>query len=186
MAKQLQCKQCGRKFKPIHPKQVDCSEICLCNRFDTLVRKSRKIARLYALTMGYRSMAEVRFASRMRDANIKFKYEAKTFEYRYDIQKYIVDFSISDNIHLEFKGKLDVQARRKMLAVKKCNPTADIRLVFEKPNNKLYKGSKTTYWEWAEKHGFPWYDCMKDMDKIRKDLNDARKKSKRPKKAIRI
>lgn len=33
---------------------------------------------------------------------------------------------------------------------------ADIRLVFSRPNNRLSKSSKTTYAQWAVKHGFPW------------------------------
>lgn len=55
--------------------------------------------------------------------------------------------------YLETKGKLDTDTRRKMLAVKKCNPTLDVRLVFQR-DNPLYKGSKTKYSEWAELNGF--------------------------------
>jgi hypothetical protein len=43
-----------------------------------------------------------------------------------------------------------------MLAVKECNPELDIRMVFQRPFNKLYKGSKSTYAMWCEKHGIPW------------------------------
>jgi len=43
-----------------------------------------------------------------------------------------------------------------MKAVKAANPDLDIRFVFQTPYNKIYKGSKTTYAKWADKHGFPW------------------------------
>ena len=36
-------------------------------------------------------------------------------------------------------------------AIKTC---LDLRFVFQNQNNKLFKGSKTTYAQWAEKHGF--------------------------------
>jgi hypothetical protein len=43
-----------------------------------------------------------------------------------------------------------------MRAVKAANPDLDVRFVFQTPYNKIYKGSKTTYAKWAEKHGFLW------------------------------
>jgi len=43
-----------------------------------------------------------------------------------------------------------------MKAVKKQWPKMDIRFVFQNANNKLNKRSKTTYAQWADKHGFPW------------------------------
>ena len=43
-----------------------------------------------------------------------------------------------------------------MLAVKECNPDLDIRMIFQRPFNKIYKGSKTTYAMWCEKHDILW------------------------------
>jgi hypothetical protein len=57
---------------------------------------------------------------------------------------------------LETKGHLSEEDRRKMRAVKAANPDLDVRFVFQTPYNKIYKGSKTTYAKWAEKHGFLW------------------------------
>jgi hypothetical protein len=168
------CKNCGKKFKPKIEKQEDCREICLVNRFDKLTRKTRKIARIFAGTMGYRSMSEVRFASRLIDAKLPFKYEADILKYQLKPQKYTPDFTLKSKrkkkkIFLEYKGRLDGPTRKKMLAVKKSNPDIDLRIVFEKPNGKLYKNSETRYWEWAEKNGFIWYG-MKDIKQIKKDL----------------
>ena len=167
------CKQCGKMYKPILEKQEDCSELCLANRFDRYVRKSRKLAKIFAATMGYRSMSEVRFASKLRDQGVKFEYEKHKFKYQYKPQTYTVDFSIKeaggDTRHYEYKGKLDGPTRKKLRAIKDSNPELDLRLVFEKPNNKLYKGAKMRYWEWAERYGFKWYDC-REITRIREDL----------------
>lgn len=181
-----QCKYCGKKFQPKTDKQEDCSEICLSNRFDTFVKKTRALARILANTMGYRSMSEVRFASRLKQKVIDFSYETDTLKYQLSPQKYVVDFTVDkgngEKIFIEYKGKLDGEARRKMRAVKKSNPNKDIRFVFEKPNNFIYKGSKTRYWQWADKFGFPWYDC-RDVAKLRRDVTEARKQARKNKKA---
>jgi len=168
-----QCKQCGKKYKPTTDKQEDCSELCLANRFDTFVRKTRKLAKIFAATMGYRSMSEVRFAAQLKSNKIPFKYEAFKFVYQFQPQKYTVDFSVTNKhgttTHFEYKGKLDAASRKKLRAIKHSNPDMDLRLVFEKPNNKLYAGAKMCYWEWAVRNGFRWYDAT-DIHKIRQDL----------------
>ena len=167
------CKHCGKKFKPERETQLDCSELCLALRFDTLVRKTRKIASIYAKTMGYRSMSEVRYAARLKGKQVPFEYEEDRFVYQYKPQKYTPDFKLKDKkghtIYLEFKGKLDAATRKKMLAIKSSNPKVDLRLVFEKPCNRIYKGSNTRYFEWAVKHGFKWYSA-KDVNKLKSDL----------------
>jgi hypothetical protein len=43
-----------------------------------------------------------------------------------------------------------------MKLVKEANPELDIRLLFQTPNNKITKASKTTYADWADKHGYMW------------------------------
>lgn len=174
MAKKI-CKQCGKKYTPKFDNQEDCSPICLANRFDKLARKTRKIAKIYAWTQHFRSMAEVRYAARLESHGIHYEYEGTTVNYQYDPQKYTVDFSVvaknkkGNPVYLEFKGKLDATNRKKLRAIKKSNPEMDLRLVFEKPTNKLYRGAKLRYWEWAERHGFLWYDAN-DIDKLKKDL----------------
>lgn len=174
------CKCCGKKFKPKLDTQVDCSEACLVNRFDQRVKKTRKLASIYAQTMGYKSMSEVRYAVRMKHYNIPFKYESITMVYQYKPQKYTPDFELENGIILEYKGKLDGPTRKKMLAIKNSNPDKDIRIVLEKPNNRIYAGSKTRYFQWCERHGFIWYDCQ-DMDKLLNHLNNEKRKKKRGK-----
>ena len=118
-------------------------------------------------------MSEVRFASRLKSSKVPFTYEDTTFTYQYKPQKYTPDFTLTrktkKKVYLEYKGKLDGKTRKKMRAIRDSNPTLDVRLVFEKPKNKIYAGAKTRYWEWAERNGFKWYDA-KDIKKIKRDL----------------
>lgn len=69
---------------------------------------------------------------------------------------YFPDIVLPNGVIIEIKGKLDVHTCKKMIAVKQSNPHLDIRFVFMNARNKMNKRSKTRYWEWAEKHGFPW------------------------------
>ena len=45
---------------------------------------------------------------------------------------------------------------KKHLLIKQQKPDLDIRFVFQNPNAKLTKKSKTTYSMWADKNGFKW------------------------------
>ena len=72
-------------------------------------------------------------------------------------KKYIPDFEVTTKsgrkFFIEVKGYLRPEDRTKMVAVKFNNPDADIRLLFAK-NQPISKGSKTTYMDWARKHGY--------------------------------
>lgn len=87
--------------------------------------------------------------------NQPLEYETKRLPYTLR-KTYIPDFTLPNGIIVEAKGRFDGQMREKMLAVKKANPSLDIRFVFQRANNKLSKRSKTQYWEWAEAHDFQW------------------------------
>jgi hypothetical protein len=67
-------------------------------------------------------------------------------------------------VYLEYKGVLDGKTRKKMKLVKKQHPKLDIRIIFEKASNKIYRGSKTTYGMWADQHGFKWEDNVMPKD----------------------
>lgn len=73
---------------------------------------------------------------------------------------YLPDFVLPNGIIVEAKGYFDSRARAKMVAVKKNNPTLDIRFVFMNSRTKLRKGSNATYADWCEKYGFPFADGM--------------------------
>lgn len=71
--------------------------------------------------------------------------------------RYIPDLRLPGDIFVECKGYFDGRARAKMLRVKKQNPNLDIRMLFQRANNRISKSPNSlTYWQWAEKHNFPW------------------------------
>jgi hypothetical protein len=63
---------------------------------------------------------------------------------------------LDNGIFIESKGLFDNEDRRKHQEIRKQHPELDIRLVFSNAQAKLYKGSKTRYSGWCEKHGFKW------------------------------
>jgi len=135
--------------------------IQVMKKWDAIPPKKRNshMARKYAKMAGMRSMGEVRCAADMKRNKIKYQYETLVMEYQHKPQKYTPDFIIERSGHrtiIEYKGKMTNETRKKLLSIQRCNPTARICLVFEKPNNKIRKGSKTTYWQWAEQNNFPW------------------------------
>ena len=103
--------------------------------------------------MVFRSALEERIAKSFDKKNIPYLYEVKSFTYTLE-SKYTPDFFVGDII-IEAKGFFKPSDRRKMLAIKKQYPDLDIRFIFQR-NNTLSKHSKTTYGDWANKHGFPW------------------------------
>lgn len=106
-----------------------------------------------------RSFFEDDFASNLSRRRIPFDYESIRLGYTLDCE-YLLDFVVhrpdSTVFYVETKGRLTSADRRKMIAVKKAHPDIDLRLVFMNPRNRLDKRSKTTYAQWAERHGFPW------------------------------
>jgi len=82
----------------------------------------------------------------------KLKIEWEDLKYR----TYTPDYELDNGIIIEAKGLFSSEDRSKHLAVKKQHPELDIRFVFSNANAKLYKGAKTRYFEWCEKHGFKW------------------------------
>ena len=88
--------------------------------------------------------------------NLLSEYEKDTLSYTLHLN-YKPDWTIKykdGTIYLEAKGLLDYETRRKMVQVKREHPEKDIRIIFMR-NQKVRKGSPTTYVEWATKNGFP-------------------------------
>jgi len=108
--------------------------------------------------MEFRSKLEERVAKDLKERRIKFGYENKQVTYLQPAKKrtYLIDFQLPNGIIVETKGRLTMEDRKKMLWVKQSNPHLDIRFVFERANQKIRKGSKTTYGDWATKNGFIW------------------------------
>ncbi len=112
-----------------------------------------------------RSGFEDDFERNLKQRNVNYGYETKTLKYTYTIparektERYTPDFPIitrtGKTIYIETKGRLTADNRKKYRRVQRLTGI-DLRFVFQRPNNKIYKGSKTTYWQWAEKNGFLW------------------------------
>ena len=68
---------------------------------------------------------------------------------------YTPDFLLDNGIIIETKGRFTVHDRQKHLMIRKqYGDEHDIRFVFSNPNQKLYKGAKSTYAQWCDKKGF--------------------------------
>ena len=102
----------------------------------------------------YKSNLEASFAQ-----TFKLPYEKDKIKYVIE-HTYNPDWTVSDNVFIETKGIFDFEDRRKTLAVKKQHPHITVALVFQKPTAKIYKGSKTSYAEWCNKHNVIWFDIQ--------------------------
>jgi hypothetical protein len=135
-------------------------------------KRSSKLAKTIAKLAGMKSMGEVKCAADMDERGIKYTYEGETFAYQHAPQKYTPDFNLKlikrkgrKPLHVEYKGKMTNDIRKKMLAVQRCNPNIKIAIVFENSKNGITKRRKkkdgtyntpTKYWQWAEQKGFLW------------------------------
>jgi hypothetical protein len=107
--------------------------------------------------MRFRSGLEERTAKYLKKLKVKFTYEKIKIRWQ-DLRyrTYTPDFVLANGIIIETKGRFITSDRQKHLMIKEQHPDLDIRFVFSNPNSKLYKGSKTTYADWCNKHGFKW------------------------------
>ena len=111
------------------------------------------------LSHGFRSRFELEFAQYLAKNKIKYEYEKDKCRYIVPIKSYTPDFYLKDyEFYLELKGNLDVTDRVKHLLVKEQNPSLDVRFIFPNSKKKIYKGSKTTYANWCDRHSFLYAD----------------------------
>ena len=103
----------------------------------------------------FRSNLEKNIADLLTGLGVSYQYESEKLSYTIE-HNYSPDFVLPNYLYLEAKGYWDPEDRRKILAVKRCNPDVDIRMVFQSPYNTISKKSKTTYAKWCEKHDIPW------------------------------
>lgn len=95
-----------------------------------------------------RNKFERELRKELRRAKVTFKYEGSKIPYVI-AGHYTPDFTVSTptgKIVIEGKGYFRPEDKRKLIAVKKCNPHLDIRLVFYK--DLLSNG------KWCKKNGF--------------------------------
>lgn len=105
----------------------------------------------------YRSQFEINLAKFLADREVPFEYETTKLTFIPKPRTYTPDFYLpTTGIYIEAKGHLDKGDRVKMQLIKQQHPELDIRFVFVRATNKIYKGSKTTYADWANRYGFQW------------------------------
>jgi hypothetical protein len=108
----------------------------------------------------YKSKLEEKVAKQLEAEKLEFTYESFKIHYVIPSRKasYRPDFIIG-NMMIETKGYFRSAAdRQKLLLVKEQYPELDLRLLFQNANLPIYKGSKTTYAQWAESNGFLYAD----------------------------
>ena len=107
---------------------------------------------------GFRSGLEDGMIKELEGYGIEPNYESKKFDYTIPESQHIYtpDFPVSPHIVIETKGRWVLEDRQKMLLLKEQYPEIDFRMVFYNANQKIKKGSKTTYGMWCDKHGIKW------------------------------
>jgi len=109
----------------------------------------------------FRSGLEEKVASNLDEAGVEFCYEAVKIYYDVvETRRYTPDFTLPNGILVETKGRFTAEDRKKHLLIKKQQPLLDIRFVFQNSNQKINKGSKTSYADWCNKHGFLYADKL--------------------------
>lgn len=97
-----------------------------------------------------RNNFEKRIHAQLKKSKVLFSYESERIPYLLS-GHYIPDFILSTpngKVYIETKGYLRPEHKRKMVAVKKLNPSLDIRILFYSKREKDIK--------WAERQGFQW------------------------------
>ena len=115
-----------------------------------------------AIKHGFRSGLEDNVNDMLKENNKSFSYESEKISYIQPETKhnYTPDFVLNkivgDKMYVETKGRWVKTDRLKFDLIFEQYPGIDIRFVFQNPNAKLYKGSKTTYAQYCDKKGWRW------------------------------
>lgn len=127
-------------------------------------------------TPDYKSKFEAAIA---KELGLDNTYEIRRYVYTEPEtkHKYTPDFSLSETLCIETKGKFTAEDRYKMYCVKESNPDVTFVLYFQNSKVPIRKGSRTTYAIWAEKNGFEWY-CRRTKPITKTILKDLYKRAK--------
>jgi hypothetical protein len=115
-----------------------------------------------AIKHGFRSGLEDNVNDMLKEHNKSFSYESEKISYIQPETKhnYTPDFVLNrmdgNKMYIETKGRWVKTDRLKFDLIFQQYPDIDIRFVFQNPNAKLYKGSKTTYAQYCDKKGWLW------------------------------
>ena len=102
----------------------------------------------------YKSGLESKFQAACTAKGWELGYEQDKIKYTIpeSAHTYTPDFTVTSNVYIETKGLWVADDRKKAMLVKEQHPEIKILYVFQR-NQALYKGSKTTYLQWAHKQG---------------------------------
>ena len=115
--------------------------------------------RRHAIKNGYRSGLEDDIAKDLKDRGVEFEYEKLKVRWQLlENKTYTPDFKLPNGIIIESKGRFVQADRKKHLIIQDQHPFLDIRFVFSNSKAKLYKGAKSTYGDWCNRHGFLYAD----------------------------
>ena len=115
-----------------------------------------------AIKHGFRSGLEDTVNDILKENGKSFSYETEKISYIQPETKhnYTPDFVLNKivggKMYVETKGRWVKTDRLKFDLIFEQYPGIDIRFVFQNPNAKLYKGSKTTYAQYCDKKGWRW------------------------------
>ena len=115
-----------------------------------------------AIKHGFRSGLEDNVNDMLKENGKSFSYESEKISYIQPETKhnYTPDFVLNKivggKMYVETKGRWVKTDRLKFDLIFEQYPDIDIRFVFQNPNAKLYKGSKTTYAQYCDKKGWRW------------------------------
>ncbi len=124
-----------------------------------MAKATRKSSMDAAHRLGYRSGLEVKVATQLQESGVEFGYETTKIKYQVDeVRSYTPDFTFPNGLIVETKGRFVSADRKKHLLIKKQYPKLDIRFVFSNSKAKINKGSKTSYGDWCDQHGFIYAD----------------------------
>ena len=125
-----------------------------------MAKTTKRSAMGTAKKLGFRSGLEVKVADQLKKSGVKFEYETTKIKYVVpeSVHTYTPDFVFPNGLIVETKGYWEPSDRKKHLLIKKQHPNLDIRFVFTNSNNKIRKGSKTSYADFCNKHGFLYAD----------------------------
>ena len=108
---------------------------------------------------GYKSGLELKVSEQITEAKYPLRYETDILQYTIpeSKHKYTPDFVFTKRdgslMYIETKGRWTTIDRKKMKHVLTSNPGIDIRIVFQNPNQRISKTSRTTYEMYANKLG---------------------------------
>jgi len=104
---------------------------------------------------GFRSGFEGQVAKHLTASGNQWSYESQSFDLLIP-RSYTPDFFLDNGVVLEVKGYFDAEDRRLIKLFREQHPDVDLRMVLQKPQQKLTKTGRMTYATWCDKYNVPW------------------------------